>query len=146
MLKITILGAMFACSGLLFGCAGSARGDLPANARVDTLQTGSIVLRGVADADPRGPNCASAELPAKHLLELKESLVGKLQLRQSLKSSEALVAVLHVKHLDSNKTWCVMTKPDGTLPTIPGEFATGVYAISVAGAHAQPYEVLFETL
>lgn len=57
--------------------------------------------------------------------------------------------MLHVQELATNKTWCVMSKGDGSGAMIPGEFPMGVYAISVEGSHSSEpmaYAIAFERL
>jgi hypothetical protein len=128
------------------GCS-TAHDAVPAGAHVETLQTQSLVLRGTAPAHPGSASCgsSSATAPAQsHLLELKEDTTGNIMLRPT-----SAVAVLHVALLGSSKTWCVTTKGDGTGATIPGDFAMGVYAISVEGSQSKAplaYQVVFEKL
>ena len=141
-LSLTFLGATLA----LVGCASNGRDAIPANARVEVLQTGSLVMRGTADATPGSATCATAPLPAKHVLELLEETTGAIKLR-AIGAHD--VTVLHVTNLETNKTWCVMTKGDGAEVTIPGDFAAGLYAISVAESNTfkpDPYEVVFEKM
>jgi hypothetical protein len=127
------------------GCS-TAHDAVPAGAHVETLQTQSLVLRGTAPAHPGSASCApSAVAPSQsHLLELKEDVTGNIVLRPT-----NVPAVMHVALLGSAKTWCVTTKGDGTGATIPGDFATGVYAISVEGSGSRTpltYQIVFEKL
>jgi hypothetical protein len=127
------------------GCS-TAHDAVPAGAHVDTLQTQSLVLRGTAPAHPGSASCGSAAdvTPQSHLLELKEDATANIVLRPT-----SSVAVMHVAQLGTSKTWCVMTKGDGGGATIPGDFATGVYAISVEGSCSSAplaYQVMFEKL
>jgi hypothetical protein len=126
------------------GCA-NGRGALPADAHVATLQTDRMVLRGTAAPNPASVNCAqqpSGSTP--QYLELKADETANMVLRPL-----DGVAVLHVQELASNKTWCVMTKGDGTGATINGAFPMGIYAIIVEASHADhamPYAVAIEKL
>lgn len=136
-----------ACAAALgsIACAKDARDEVPANARVETLQTDAIVLRGTAPAESGNAKCDDVKTGPENTryLELSEPTTGHLMLRN------AGVAVLHVRHLDSNKVWCVLTQADGSGAEIPGEFSTGVYAISVSASHTaapRSYEVVFEKL
>jgi len=117
----------------------------PPDARVETLQTQKLVLRGTAPPNSGSLSCASPSTGGSpRYLELKEDMTANIALRPM-----DGVAVLHVTNLATHKTWCVMTQGDGTGATIPGEFAMGVYAIDVqcsrSGA-AQPYAVQFDKL
>jgi hypothetical protein len=129
----------------LVGCASNGRDAVPDNAKVETLQTGSLVMRGTANATPGGATC-DATSPVKHFLELTEDTNGAIMLRPPATRE---VTVLHVTELATNKTWCVMTKGDGAQVSIPGDFASGVYAISITESHTykpDPYEVVFEKM
>jgi hypothetical protein len=131
-------------AGAALGCSG-AHGALPPGAHVETLQTQRLVLHGTAPANPASVTCANRSgSSTPQYLELKEDATANVVLRPI-----AGVAVLHVQELASNKTWCVMSKGDGTGALISGEFPIGVYAISVEGSHASdplPYAVAFERL
>jgi len=133
----------------LGGCASGSHTEVPANARVDIMQTDKMVLHGTADASLASPNCKTDALPAKHLVELKDDLAGHIILRPAGAEPAPRLAVLHVTQLDTNRTWCVQTSSDGTTATIPGEFPMGVYAISVTEARSatpHKYEVVVEKL
>jgi hypothetical protein len=128
------------------GCVSSPRDAVPAGAHVETLQTRSLVLRGTAPAHPGSASCGSPAATPEHahLLELKDDTTGDIVLRPT-----SSPAVLHVALLGSTKTWCVTTKGDGSDVSIPGEFAAGVYAISVEGSGSRAplaYQVVFEQL
>ena len=78
------------------------------------------------------------------LLELKDDTTGDIVLRPT-----GGAAVMHVALLGSSKTWCVTTKGEGTEASIPGDFAAGVYAISVEGSGSKAplaYQVVFEQM
>ncbi len=135
---LTLLGAA--------GCAASARDVVPPGAHVETLQTRSLVLRGTAPAHPGSASCGSSDAVSSHahLLELKEDTTGDIVLRPT-----AAPAVMHVALLGSSKTWCVTTKGEGVDVSIPGEFAAGVYSISVEGSGSRAplaYQVVFEQM
>jgi hypothetical protein len=112
---------------------------------VEILQTQHLVLRGTAPANEGSLSCASPSPSASpSYLELRDDMTGNINLRPM-----AGVAVLHVTNLATHKTWCVMTQGDGTGASIPGEFATGVYAIDVQCSRstaAQQYAVQVEKL
>jgi hypothetical protein len=139
--RLLVVSALVA--GSILGC--STGGALPPGAHVETLQTRQIVLRGTAAANPASVSCAQRSgASTPQYLELKEDMTAAVVLRPI-----AGVALLHVQELASNKTWCVMSKGDGTGATIQGEFPLGVYAISVEGSHsneAMPYAVAFERM
>jgi hypothetical protein len=131
------------------GCASSARPDLPPNAKVELMQTDRMVLRGTAEPSKDGAGCKSAALPAKHLVDLKDELNGHMILRPAAGEAPLKLAVFHVTHLESNRTWCVQVGDDGATATIPGDFPNGTYAISVTEAPTgapQRYEVVVERL
>lgn len=133
----------------LVGCASTPRSELPPNAKVDIMQTDRMVLRGTADASKDGPSCKSAALPAKHVVELKDDMAGHMILRPAAGQAPLKLAVFHVTHLDTNKSWCVQIGDDGSTATIPGQFPMGLYGISVTeGQTAAPhrYEVVVEKL
>lgn len=138
-LSVVLVPALFAVAA----CAPSQ--TVPADANVQTLQTQSVVLRGTAPANGGSLSCADAAPGGSaSYLELKEDVTANVALRPM-----AGVAVLHVTNVATHKTWCVMTKGDGTGAMIPGEFGMGVYAIDVQCSRtdaAQPYAVQFEKL
>jgi hypothetical protein len=126
------------------GCAAGGRGALPADARVETLQTDRMVMRGTAAPNAASVTCAQMQGGSPKYLELKSDETANMVLRPL-----DGVAVLHVQELATNKTWCVMTKGDGTGAAINGTFPMGVYAISVEASHsdhAMPYAVSIEKL
>jgi hypothetical protein len=140
-----MLALAVAAVPFVVGCASNGRDALPENARVETLQTASLVMRGEASTTPGGATC-DATAPAKHFLELTEETNGAIMLRPPATHE---VTVLHVTELATNKSWCVMTKGDGAQVSIPGDFAAGVYAISIVESHSykpDPYEVVFEKM
>jgi hypothetical protein len=122
-----------------------ARTALPPDAHVETLQTASLFLHGTAAPHPASASCASSATESTtRYLQLKEDTTANIVLRPT-----GSVAVLHVQELATNKTWCVMTRGDGSGATIPGEFPGGVYSITVEGSHSDtptPYSVMFEKL
>ena len=132
-------------SALAAVACSPARTALPPDAHVETLQTASIVLHGTAAAHPASASCASSGTESTtRYLQLKEDATANIVLRPV-----GGVAVLHVQELASNKTWCVMTRGDGSGATIPGEFPSGIYSITVEGSHSDtptPYSVVFEKL
>jgi hypothetical protein len=134
--------------GLSLAACGAGRGAVPSHAKVEILQTDTLVMRGTAPAVLASAAC-SEEPPAAHHLELTAATNGQLVLREAMGEGPLAVAVLHVTHLDSQKTWCVAGQPDGHPAVIPAVFPSGVYAIGVAGskdAGPQRYELRFEKL
>jgi hypothetical protein len=128
----------------LLACS-PARSALPPNARLEILQTEKLVLHGTAAAHPESASCASSTRDATtRFLQLNEDTTANIVLRPT-----GGLALLHVEELATNRTWCVMTAADGTGGTIPGEFSSGIYAITVEGSHSDapmPYSVMIEKL
>lgn len=128
----------------LSAACASTHGAAPEGARVETLQTQRLVLRGVSESTSGSASCRTpAQGRSPTYVELQEDATGNFALRPM-----AGVAVLHVTHLGTHRTWCVATQSDGTGASIPGEFVAGVYAVDVqsAGSAGQPYAVQFERL
>ena len=137
-----------ACFVAVTGCAGGT--PIPADARVETMQTDKMVIRGTAEATAESPSCKMSPLPAKHFVKLEAPKTnGHVLLRPALGQPKLELAVLHLTHMESNRTWCVQSTADGSAASIPAEFPYGTYAISVSEARTtQPhrYEVVFEKL
>jgi hypothetical protein len=135
--------AAISASGLL-GCSPS-RSAVPPNAHLEILQTDKLVLHVTAAPHAESATCASSTRDSStRFLQLNEETTGNFVLRPA-----PGVAVLHVQELATNRTWCVMTNGDGTGGTIPGEFPSGVYAITVQGSHSDapaPYAVVVEKM
>ncbi|HEY8089659.1 MAG TPA: hypothetical protein VIF09_17485 [Polyangiaceae bacterium] len=143
--RVALVSALAAASALgTFACS-TTRGAVPPGAHVEILQTAKLVLHGTAAAHPESANCASGAAAATpQYLQLNEDMTGNIGLRPI-----GGVAVLHVQELASNRTWCVMTHGDGAGAGIPGDFPSGVYAITVEGSHsdaATPYAVVVERM
>jgi len=142
---LTVVSALvgISASGLL-GCSAS-RGPLPPDAHLEILQTERLVLHVTAAPHPESASCASSTRDAStHFLQLNEDTTGNFVL-----SPAAGVAVLHVEELATNRTWCVLTRGDGTGGTIAGEFPSGIYAITVQASHSNaptPYSVVVEKM
>lgn len=143
-MKFAVVSIAASLSVCALACA-PAKSALPPGAHVEILQTQTLVLHGTAAAHPASASCASGPATtAARFLQLNEETTGNLLLRPIGRE-----AVLHMQELATNRTWCVMTRADGTGATIPGEFPGGVYAITVEGSRsdaATPYEVVFERL
>jgi hypothetical protein len=135
-------------TALSAAACGGAASQSASNAPVEILQTQKLVLRGTADASLTSATCQpAAPSSPKHLLELRESTTGTMRIRPAMGDTQ-LVAVLHVTHVDSNRTWCV-TSGGASNGTIEGNFPGGTYAISVAEPRAEVahrYEVVVEQL
>jgi hypothetical protein len=146
-MKIAILATVAAGFTSLVGCAGSI--PVPENARVDSMQTDKMVLRGEAAATVDNPSCKTTALPAKHFVKLNDDLPGHFILRPAAGEPAMKLAVLHVTNLDSGKTWCMQAGADGSPATIGADFPNGTYAISVTeGRSTAPhrYELVIEKL
>ena len=139
---VPVLAVVAALSA--FACS-PARSAVPAGAHVEILQTQKLVLHGTAAPHPASASCASgAPTSTSRFLQLNEETTGNLMLRPIGRE-----AVLHLQELATNRTWCVMTRPDGTGAVIPGTFPGGVYSIAVEGSRSEaaaPYEVVFERM
>jgi hypothetical protein len=129
---------------ILVACSHS-RSALPPDAHLEILQTEKLVMHVTAAPHPESASCASSKRDSStRFLQLNEDTAGNFVLRPT-----AGVAVLHVEELATNRTWCVMTHGDGLGGTIPGEFPSGVYAITVQGSHSDaptPYAVVVEKM
>jgi hypothetical protein len=143
--SVALLSAVAALPALGLLACSPARSALPPNAHLEILQTEKLVLRGTAAPHPESASCASSARDATtRYLQLNEDTTANIVLRPT-----GAVALLHVEELATNRTWCVMTRGDGTGATIPGEFPSGIYAITVEGSHSDaptPYSVAIEKL
>jgi hypothetical protein len=140
---------VMALAGLaLAGCAAHAAP--PPGVPVHGFVANSLTLRGTAEPTLTSATCsAAAPTSPKHVVELPEETRATIFLGPEKGQPLLPVSMLHMTHLDSNRTWCVMTKADGTPAALVGEFPSGVYAIAVAeskSAAPQRYEVTFEKL
>lgn len=122
-----------------------ARNALPPGAHVEILQTQRLVLHGTAGPHPESATCASSTTgPATRFLQLNEDTTANIVLRPT-----GGAALLHVQELAHNQAWCVMTRGDGAGAILPGEFPSGVYAITVESSHSAvptPFSVVIEKL
>lgn len=138
------LRALVLAPALLAVACGSSQGNVPEGAHVEAVQTQRLVLHGKTHGNGGTLSCSTPSTgAAPSYFELKEDSTANIALRPMNG-----VAMLHVTSLATQKTWCAMTRPDGTGATIPGDFASGVYAIDVESASAAPqaYSVLLERL
>ena len=136
------------------GCTPAAETPVPSGVHVETLQTLRLVVHGTASARPT-PSCDSASASTPVYVRITDEISGDISLRPTRGA-----AVLHVQELSTNKTWCAMTRDDGTGAVIQDLFPGGVFAISVeatgaaattAASHASaaaptPVEVVVERL
>jgi hypothetical protein len=147
-MKIALATATFALGvASLVGCAGSI--PIPADARVESMQTDKMVLRGEAAASVDNPSCQTNALPARHFVKLNEDLNGHFLVRPAAGESALKLAVLHITNLESGKSWCVQAGADGAPAMIGAEFPQGTYAVSVTeGRTSAPhrYELVVEKL
>lgn len=131
----------------LAGCAGSI--PIPTDARVESMQTDKMVLRGQAAATVDNPSCQTNALPAKHFVKLNDDLNGHFLVRPAPGEPALKLAVLHVTNLESGRSWCVQAGADGSSPTIASDFPQGTYAISITEARTSAphrYELVVEKL
>ena len=129
----------------LSAAACSAHVAAPPGVPVRALTADRITLRGTASATMANPSCSALDTgkPA-HVLELPDDVRATIVLAPTPGESALPPTMLHLTHLDSNRTWCVMTQPDGTPAVLGGAFPSGQYAVSVVearGATPRTYEV-----
>jgi hypothetical protein len=142
MLKISIRLLTLVSAAAAVGCA-PAEIPVPSGVHVETLESLRLVVHGTAAARPSA-SCDSAPASPPVYVRLNDEISGDITLRPTRG-----VAVLRVQELATSKTWCAMTRDDGTGAVIQGEFPGGVFAISVEGARssgAAPFEVVVERL
>ncbi len=116
---------------------------VPSGAHVETLEKLRLVVHGTAAARP-SPSCGSMPSSPPVYVRLTDDISGGFTLRPIRGP-----AVLHVQELATSKTWCAMSRDDGTGAVIEGEFPGGVFAIRVEGdgaAGPTPFEVVVERL
>lgn len=132
----------------LGGCATHA--TAPAGVPVHGFVADSLVLHGTAEPTLTSASCsAAAPTSPKHIVHLDEETRATIFLGPEKGQPLLPVSMLHITHLDTNRTWCVMTKSDGTPAALVGEFPSGLYSVAVAETRAatpQRYEVTFEKL
>lgn len=131
------------------GCEGSHVAG-PPGVPVHWLSIETLRLHGMASPTLQRPECGPAA-PAKptNVLELEEDTRATILLAAPSGEPALPQSMLHLTHLDSNRTWCVISQPDGTPATLGGKFPSGKYAVSVAelsGAAPRRYEVRVEKL
>ncbi len=146
MLKASIrLIALMSAATSVAACA-AAETPAPSGAHVETLQTLRLVVHGTASARPSA-SCGSVPSSPPVYVRLTDEISGDFTLRPLKRA-----AVLHVQELATRKTWCAMTRDDGTGAVIEGEFPGGVFAIRVEGDGVsgatpfEPFEVVVERL
>lgn len=145
-LKLPMLAGLAALA--LAGCA--ARPTVVQGVPVMALVADKMTLHGVATASLSNPSC-TAEAPSKpaHVFELQEGAHATVMLRPETGEGPLPVSVLHITHMESNRTWCVTTKPDGSPAVLASELPSGMFAVAVAemrGAEPRRYEVKIEKL
>ena len=135
--------------GAVMGCGGSQVAG-PPGVPVHWLSIEMLRLHGTASPTLVHAQCGPAA-PAKpaNVLELEEDTRATILLAAPSGEPALPQAMLHLTHLDSKRTWCVVSQPDGTPATLGGEFPGGKYAVSVAEVSGVPprrYEVRVEKL
>jgi hypothetical protein len=141
------LGLLFAFAAV--ACAGS-RASAPAGVPVSALVADKLTLRGVAHPTLASATCGAGEGSAKpaHVLELQEDTHAALLLELPARAASIPPARLNVTHLASNRSWCVMTQPDGSA-VLGADFPSGLYTVSVAeavGVAPREYELRVQKL
>jgi hypothetical protein len=131
------------------GCAGSQVAT-PPGVPVHWLSIEMLRLHGTAAPAQTQAHCGPVA-PAKpaNVLELEEDTRATMLLAAPSGEPALPPSMLHLTHLDSNRTWCVVSQPDGTPASLGGEFPGGKYAVSVAQVSGGPprrYEVRVEKL
>jgi hypothetical protein len=131
LLKLPLLSSLVGFAALALGGCASAP-TLPAGVPVHPLVAEMLTLRGTAAATLANPACSAAN-PSKpaHLMELSEDTRATVMLGPQLGEPPLPVSMLHLTHLESNRTWCVMTREDGTPASLADELPMGTYAVSV---------------
>jgi hypothetical protein len=125
------------------GCAGQTAA-LP-GVPVHPLMTETLRLHGTASPTLLSTAC-SATAPAKpaNVLELSDDTRVTILLGPQAGEPALPVTMLHLTHLESNRTWCVTSRADGAPASIGAELPSGQYAVSVAEvqtAAPRKYEV-----
>jgi hypothetical protein len=132
----------------LAGCA--SRPMVVAGVPVHVLIAQELTLRGVAAPTLSNPSCSGAvAMKAAHVFALEDTTMASIMLHPQAGEGALPVTMLHITHLESNRTWCVMTKDDGTPAMVGGELPMGTYEVSVAemrGAEPRRYELRVEKL
>jgi hypothetical protein len=132
------------------GCGGGSQVAAPPGVPVHWLSIEMLRLHGTASPTLARAQCGAAA-PAKpaNVLELEEDTRATMLLAAPSGEPALPQAMLHLTHLETNRTWCVVSQPDGTPASLGGEFPGGKYAVSVAevsGAPPRRYEVRVEKL
>jgi hypothetical protein len=127
------------------GCAGSQSAILP-GVPVHPLIAETLRLQGTATRMATSPSCNAAAGDAKpaNVLELDDDTRVTIMLEAPRGEPALPLSMLRVTHLATNKTWCALTRADGTPAAIGGELPSGKYAVSVgesASAAPRKYEV-----
>ena len=147
--SVKIGSVVVALSALALG-ACAQHTVTPPGVPVHGMVANSLTVRGVAEASLTSASCTgAAPVSPKHVVELPEETRVTIFLGPIKGEPLLPVSMLHLTHLESNRTWCVMTKPDGTPASLVGEFPQGNYAIAVAESRSdvpRRYEVTFEKL
>ena len=121
-----------------------------AEAPTHVVIAGGLTLRGVAEPTLSNASCGGATpVKASQTFELQDSALASIILQPQDGEGPLPKTMLHVTHVESNQTWCVMTRDDGSPALVGGELPMGTYAVAVAGMRgAQPrrYEVRIEKL
>jgi hypothetical protein len=139
---VLALGVLGLAAGSM-GCASQST-VLP-GVPVHPLMTETLRLHGTASSLSASPSCTGpVNAKPANVLELADDTRVTILLEAPSGEPALPLSMLRVTHLESNKTWCAMTRPDGTPAAIGGELPSGQYAVSVgASASAAPrkYEV-----
>jgi len=142
------LGLIGAAALTFGGCA--SRPMVVAGVPVHTVIMGELTMRGVASPSLSNPSCSGA-LPTKasHVFALEDSTLASIMLNPQPGEPALPITMLHITHLESNRSWCVMTKSDGSPAIVGGELPMGTYEVAVAemrGEEPRRYELRVQKL
>jgi hypothetical protein len=109
-----------------------------------------LTMRGTAQPTLTNPSCSGAVAQkASHVFALEDNTMASIMLHPPAGAAALPVTMLHITHLESNRTWCVMTKDDGTPAMVGGELPMGTYEVAIAevqGAAPRAYELRVQKL
>ena len=134
MMHISVLRPAFVLLGLsVAGCAGTTPAALvPSGATVHRFFADALVVRGTAEMGSAGATCADFAPPSSGVLvELTEDTRARIRLGHEAGNPPLGGSVLRIRHLSSNRTWCVTALADGTPAAVVDEFPEGLYALTV---------------
>ena len=144
----TRLGLIGAAALALGGCA--SRPMVVAGVPVHVVIAQELTLRGVASPTLSNPSCTgAAPTKAAHVFALEDGTMASIMLSPQPGEPALPATMLHITHVESNRTWCVMTKDDGSPAIVGGELPMGTYEVAVAemsGSAPRRYELRVQKL